>query len=336
MRNYQNLPYSTNGSDLDILVHPADASRAKVIIFNTIKQSGGIPIGYADIPFLKIFVLGSYKRDNDKILWWGLRLDISFGLSFKGAIDLLAWRNEYIEMHHGVSVLNATLANILGVLKEVLNNSELPERYIDDARKIVETEWSNISLALAPMGEKALGLYKTLLTEKIASCEIVERCNAIRKALRYNTFSHAPFNYLKCRTAFEFSKIRRFLKPPGVMIAILGVDGAGKSTVINAIKPILDTATHNATFVQHLRPSLFPPLARLKGKKALHEGPVLDPHASTPSGVLGSLLRLIYLTLDYILGYWLLIRPKIAKQPAVVLFDRYAYDMAFDPRRFRH
>jgi len=185
------------------------------------------------------------------------------------------------------------------------------------------------------MGEKALGLYKTLLTEKIASCEIVERCNAIRKALRYNTFSHAPFNYLKCRTAFEFSKIRRFLKPPGVMIAILGVDGAGKSTVINAIKPILDTATHNATFVQHLRPSLFPPLARLKGKKALHEGPVLDPHASTPSGVLGSLLRLIYLTLDYILGYWLLIRPKIAKQPAVVLFDRYAYDMAFDPRRFR-
>jgi thymidylate kinase len=29
------------------------------------------------------------------------------------------------------------------------------------------------------------------------------------------------------------------------------------------------------------------------------------------------------------------VRPKIAKSPAIVLFDRYAYDMVLDPRRFR-
>ncbi len=119
------------------------------------------------------------------------------------------------------------------------------------------------------------------------------------------------------------------------MIAILGVDGAGKSAVINSIKPVFDWATHNTTFVLHLRPGLLPPLARLKGKAKAPEGPVFDPHGSAPSGFWGSLLRLIWLILDYILGYWLLIRPKIAKQPAVVIFDRYAYDMALDPRRFR-
>ena len=43
----------------------------------------------------------------------------------------------------------------------------------------------------------------------------------------------------------------------------------------------------------------------------------------------------MYLSLDYVLGYWLWTRPKIAKQPTVILFDRYAYDMALDPRRFR-
>ncbi len=47
------------------------------------------------------------------------------------------------------------------------------------------------------------------------------------------------------------------------------------------------------------------------------------------------MFRLIYHTLDYVLGYWVKVRPKIARQPAVVLFDRYAYDMALDPRRFR-
>jgi len=62
---------------------------------------------------------------------------------------------------------------------------------------------------------------------------------------------------------------------------------------------------------------------------------VVDPHQSTPSGPIGSLFRLAYLTLDYIVGYWLSVRPKIAKRPAVVIFDRYAYDMVLDPIRFR-
>ena len=121
----------------------------------------------------------------------------------------------------------------------------------------------------------------------------------------------------------------------GVFVVVLGTDGAGKSTVINAIKPVLDDTTYGALEIKHLRPGLLPPLARLKGKQAVQIGPVLDPHGSTPSGTLGSLFRLTYLTLDYVLGYWLLLRPKIAKSPTVILFDRYCYDMALDPRRFR-
>jgi thymidylate kinase len=145
----------------------------------------------------------------------------------------------------------------------------------------------------------------------------------------------APNVYFSRRLRFVWSKFHRYLAPSGAVLAVLGVDGSGKSTVINSIKPILDSATHNATFVHHLRPGLLPPLARLKGKVESPPGPVLDPHGSTPSGIVGSLLRLTWLTLDYILGYWLRIRPIIARQPAIVIFDRYAYDMALDPRRFR-
>lgn len=121
----------------------------------------------------------------------------------------------------------------------------------------------------------------------------------------------------------------------GFVVAILGVDGAGKSTVIDSIKPALYTMTRGEIYIKHLRPGLLPPLARLKGKNAVPIGPVLDPHGSTPSGIFGSFARLIYLLADYVVGYWLLIRPKIANQPAIVLYDRYAYDMALDPRRFR-
>jgi thymidylate kinase len=125
------------------------------------------------------------------------------------------------------------------------------------------------------------------------------------------------------------------MRPPGLVIAVLGTDGAGKSTLISAITPTLSAATHGAFVVKHLRPGLLPPLAHLKGGAAQHEGPVTNPHASKPSGTPGSLFRVVYLMADYVLGYWLAVRPKIAKSPAIVLFDRYAYDMALDPRRFR-
>lgn len=133
---------------------------------------------------------------------------------------------------------------------------------------------------------------------------------------------------------YEWTKVRRPLKPAGMVVAILGVDGVGKSTLINAILPALNDAMHNPVVVQHLRPTVLPPLSRLKGKKDVPASSVLEPHGSTPSGKLGSLLRLAYLTLDYLIGYWLWTRPKIARH-TVVVFDRYAYDMALDPRRFR-
>ncbi len=127
----------------------------------------------------------------------------------------------------------------------------------------------------------------------------------------------------------------KFNSRMGLVVAVLGVDGAGKSTVIKSVRLLLNSTTHYDTFVYHLRPGLLPPLARLKGKIKASGDTSLGPHGSTPSGVLGSLLRLSWLILDYVLGYWLRIRPKIADRPAVVIFDRYAYDLALDPRRFR-
>ena len=127
----------------------------------------------------------------------------------------------------------------------------------------------------------------------------------------------------------------KYINPPGVFVAVLGVDGVGKSAVIESIRSSLLATTNKTVFIQHLRPGLLPSLARLKGKEEQSLGPVLNPHGSAPSGLFVSLFRLSYLTLDYILGYWLKIRPKIAKEAAVVIYDRYAYDMVLDPRRFR-
>ncbi|MEJ5366523.1 MAG: hypothetical protein WHS86_15620 [Desulfosoma sp.] len=157
----------------------------------------------------------------------------------------------------------------------------------------------------------------------------------LRRHILWHAFRGSPIRYVVNRSHVFLSKVARMLRPPGLVLAVLGTDGSGKSTAISAMEPVLSHATHGAFHVKHLRPGLLPPLARFRGVRSEQPGPVTDPHGSTPSGAVGSLVRVLYLLLDYILGYWILIRPQIAKQPAVFVFDRYAYDMALDPRRFR-
>ena len=335
LRNYETLPYSTSGSDLDILIDSRDSKLAKEILSRAIEQAGGVTLGYIKtVGWFSVFAIGCVK--NEKGGWWGVVIDVFCSSVFlNGASPLLEfeWNNRRI--HNGVFVVPDDIAAVLGVLKEVLYNNRVPDRYVEQARSAVHSNWETIAASLRPIGNEALSLFQQLLSDPSTEVISVSRCIAIRKQLCRHAMRREPLSYFSRRLCFEWSKVRRYLQPTGVVFAILGVDGAGKSTVIDVIKPVLDAATHRAVFVQHLCPGLLPPLARLKGKVEISMGPVLDPHGSTPSGVLGSLLRLSYLTLDYVLGYWFKTRFKIAKQPAVILYDRYAYDMALDPRRIR-
>lgn len=121
----------------------------------------------------------------------------------------------------------------------------------------------------------------------------------------------------------------------GLFIVVLGVDGAGKTTVINALVPNLQTVGFTVE-QRHLRPGWLPPLGRLFRRQGRTDNEVVtNPHASQPSGAIGSMIRLLYLMLDYSLGYWRLVRPHLYKQPICYLFDRYFFDLAMDPLRFR-
>jgi len=334
MRNHEPLPFSSGGSDLDILTIPNHAEQVRLIVLKVIRSAGGVPIGIAESAgFFKIYALGKTLGVTEQ--WWGLRLDFNTGLYFRGMRLLdeqVAWPLRY---HHGIPVLEDGFAGVLGILKEVLNNEIFPDRYIKTAKMAAQSSWHEIELLLAPMGAEALTKLRKMLLSDSPAEKLQSECQLLRQEFMSHVFRQHVIKSCWARVAYEWYKVRRYLKPSGVVVAILGTDGAGKSTVINAILPALNAATHNAVVVQHLRPTLLPPLARLKGKKHLPAGPVLEPHGSSPSGALGSLFRMAYLILDYLLGYWLWTRPKIAKQPTVVIFDRYAYDMTLDPRRFR-
>ena len=116
------------------------------------------------------------------------------------------------------------------------------------------------------------------------------------------------------------------------MVVFLGTDGSGKSSIIDAISPVLKAGPYARVRYGHLRPTLMPPLAAVFGR-ARPGGPVTDPHGGQPSGFFGSLFRIAYYTLDYILGYWFRIYPVMVKEDCLWIFDRYFYDYLFDSKR---
>lgn len=331
MRNYEGLPLSVHGSDLDILVHRDDSTRAVDQLMRVVESMGAVVLGQSSSGgFRKFFVMGRGGGDA----YWGLSIDLNIDLAYKGASLLVDDFSEAVVACKGLSVLRADLASVLGVLKEVLNNGRVPERYLAEARAAAEGGWEPLGRLLSPMGRTALENFRALLLMKSSgTCAADSR--RLRSQLAWHAWHADGTGYFKRRWLFEFSKFRRFVSPSGAMVAILGVDGVGKTTVIDGVRPVLVEATHGACQFRHLRPGLLPPLSRLKGVRQSEPGPTDDPHGSEPSGALGSLARIGWLLADYLIGYWLRVRPFIAKQPAIFLFDRYAYDMAIDPKRFR-
>lgn len=154
------------------------------------------------------------------------------------------------------------------------------------------------------------------------------------KRLRWMRALWSPletWSYL--RTALSVLAERAW-HPPGVWIAFLGPDGAGKTTVIEALRQRLDKLfPPDLQLHCHWRPRWLPGPGTLLGRP--EEASVnTTPHARRPHGALVSVARLAYFWVDYVLGHWVRVRPVLARG-GLVTFDRYAYDFEIDPLRYR-
>lgn len=109
----------------------------------------------------------------------------------------------------------------------------------------------------------------------------------------------------------------------GMFIAILGPDGAGKSTLAHGLLEAAP-AWCESVRVQHVRPRLF-------GRR---DDPDARPHAHAAPGRLRSVCKLGYLWLDCVLGHLVVTRPATARG-VLCVSDRYFHDVLVDPLHHR-
>lgn len=148
----------------------------------------------------------------------------------------------------------------------------------------------------------------------------------LKRALKLETLRKDPLNPLRYWIKEAKRILGRCLYPTGLFIAVLGPDGAGKSTLIDKLELELSGAFRNSLKL-HLRPGIL-------GKKDDGD-PVTNPHGIPPRSYFVSILKLGYYIADYVLGYILMLYPRFVRS-TLVIFDRYYDDILVDPARYRY
>lgn len=329
LRNYESLPKSLNGSDLDILVAKKDINNFYNLLNQILEITSGKIITKYGILTPRICILGGIGRE-----WYGIQLDVHEGIlpyktsSMFSANFILKRAKKY----NNILVANDEDAVFIAFLKQILNNGVSTDRYLIGAKDAwLKNQHLYVPILKLFYSQKFLEKLNEILKQKnyninkkdIKTLTILGRRSLTKKmSVKYRNF------------VSNLSRIRRFLSPPGFTIAMLGTDGSGKTTIINEIWKPLSQAVHQDIHYEHFRPNLLPSIAELFGEKKIST-PVPNPHASQSSGLIGSLIRLFYYMLDYIFGYLFKVYPSLVKFSSVWIFDRYYYDYLIDPKRSR-
>ena len=332
MRNWESLPDSMGGSDLDLLSY--DDNEAGVIAdvaYEVAREfNGACTIRYK----VEATILCFAGRYDDGV-WWGIHIDIFPGLLYFG----IPYMKTDPVFEERVLVGDCfyrcgSLSDVASFVKEIMPNHRTKKDYYPRACQAYAANPENVKNAMIDcFGKSGWQVVKGLLEEQRDAKRISADSKKMVRALWWRQISRLHWlSLVKINSRNVYQRLRRLFFKPGVAIAFLGTDGSGKSTLIENIKEPLERMLHSKIHYEHLRPNLLPYLAQLKGQKPTGK-PCTDPHGGKVSGWLGSLIRFSYYYLDYIFGYWLKIYPILVKRPSMVFFDRYYYEYIIDPRR---
>jgi thymidylate kinase len=177
----------------------------------------------------------------------------------------------------------------------------------------------------APVPERYQGYFK----EELQPINFRELKNVVRNK-KYNSGVKGLLNAL----SYLNDTIMKNAQQKGMVITFSGVDGAGKSTVIEKVRSLLEKKLRREVVVIRHRPSLLPILSAYTYGKAEAEQRAANtlPRQGSNKSTLSSLFRFAYYYADYLFGQFY-VWAKYVARGKVVLYDRYYFDFINDSVR---
>lgn len=147
--------------------------------------------------------------------------------------------------------------------------------------------------------------------------------------------SFAPLNSIKSRWNYLMDTFKEKIGKRGFMLTVSGVDGVGKSTIIEILKEQLELKYRKDVVLMRHRPKVLPILSTFKygsAKRAESHATHLNPNEVSKKSVLGSYARFFYYYVDYVIGQFY-IHVRYVWGGKIVLYDRYYFDLINHPQR---
>lgn len=157
--------------------------------------------------------------------------------------------------------------------------------------------------------------------------------NILKKILR-NRPENNGLNYIINTINYGLDTIRNLAHRRGFIVTFSGVDGAGKSTLIEITKNQINKQLRKPVVILRHRPSLLPIISAWKYGKVSAEKKATSnlPRQGKNQSLLSSIIRFSYYYIDYFWGQFY-IYFKYTLRGKIVLYDRYYFDFMNDSKR---
>ena len=299
------------GGDVDLLV--ADLAEAERVLIRHL----GAPVQLARRPYAV-----GYSYD------WG-HVDLLPTIEWRGAVYLATGK---VLANRGLSARGRPVPRLaheaaIAWLSNLLFGGFFKERYGDTVREAAALDGGALREVLIEAAGERLGTSLWQAAVQGHPEISAEWTHTLRRVIWWRAWRAAPGRTLVRYLAYLRAELALRFAPPVPWVAVLGSDGSGKSTVVNALVQRFATCPYAKVLTCHWRPRV---LARTHGAE-----PVTDPHGRPSRGVVGSALRLVVLAADWLAGYWGRLVHLRAKG-VIVVFDRMYFDLVVDPKRYRY
>jgi thymidylate kinase len=157
--------------------------------------------------------------------------------------------------------------------------------------------------------------------------ELLPNADSLSRAMRRRAFMRHPLRAIRLGGEALALKLDRIRRPNGLRVVLLGPDGAGKSSIVQALESS-PLGVFNRTECRGFAPKMF---HRLLGRR---HGPTDQPHALAPRSAPASILRAGY-WLAYQFAEHITSRIDLARS-TLILYDRHFVDILVDQQRYRY
>lgn len=322
LRNYAGLPDANHSRDIDIIISTKSFQAVRKVLVDAIVATGWKILTYLHSDRLVTFVCGIQEENNTELVQWDFFMNTSvFGIVLMDADEFLIRRKFNGFLYH---------VDIEGeFLDKYLYNRAVGYSY--------PTRYQSIRLQVENEDMVKNKLKEVCGVSSLSECDRLSGKRILVHAMWYN-MQKFPIGTIKHLIFFLYTYVRNYIcSDTGFSIGFTGPDGAGKTTVINLLIERLSPVFTKAHRYYHFRPELFKNISDVAQSAGLKKN--IDkrydiPHRGGETGKFNSVLRLFYYATDYILGYFLRVKPTI-RITRLAIFDRYYTDIICDSRRSR-